>query len=62
MTSETDYIRGETGDGTSAVVDYIDYTGADGFNYVNNNSMQGVVVKFGTKRVETILDQFDANL
>ena len=60
--SETDYIRGETGDGTSAVVDYIDYTGADGFNFVTNNSMQGMVVKFGTNtRIdEEKYDKFDA--
>ena len=45
---ETDYIMGATGDGTSAVVDYIDYTGADGYNWVKNKSIKGVVVKFGT--------------
>ena len=62
--SETDVIMGETGDGTSAVVDYIDYSGADGYNWVTNKSEQGVVVKFGNNMNNDDgyeLDRFDAS-
>ena len=60
--NEYDTILGATGDGTSAVIDYIDYTGADSAtgNYVINESSQGVVVKFGN-HTGSNYDKFDAD-
>ena len=60
--NEYDTILGATGDGTSAVIDYIDYTGADSAtgNWVENDSSQGVVVKFGN-HTGSGYDQFDAS-
>ena len=60
--NEYDTILGATGDGTSAVIDYIDYTGADSVtgNYVINDSSQGVTVKFGN-HTGSNYDKFDAD-
>ena len=59
--NEYDTILGATGDGASAVIDYIDYTGADSAsgNWVTNDSSQGVVVKFGN-HTGSEYDMFDA--